>query len=225
LNTPKKIIQGSLFEDDYLVNSLGNIIRDSEYALTELVANAWDAGATTVNIEIPTQQGKIQSTSQDYPNWRKRPDLLLLPQSSLSAVALEDFDSRKDLATVRKVLLLELKKGESEISRKELNQAEEYIDGIRNCGCISSAFFTQCFVLGARVDVNVTMEKSLSSNGIEHAAIKGVCYSTLTQTATKRLFKLKERLEDRYAAVSQGNRSKILEELLSQQEMPLTPVP
>ena len=36
--TPKKIIQGSLFEDDYLVKSLGNIVRDAEYALTELVA-------------------------------------------------------------------------------------------------------------------------------------------------------------------------------------------
>lgn len=168
---------------------------------------------------------KVQSSSQDYPNWRKRPDLLLLPDSSLSAVALEEFDPSKELAAVRKILLLELKKGDSEISRGELNQAEEYIDAIRNCGCIPGGFYTQCFVLGARVDVNVTLEKKLSSNSIEHSAIKGVCYSTLTQTATKRLFKLKERLEERYAAVSQGNRSKILEELLSQQEMPLTPVP
>lgn len=168
---------------------------------------------------------KVQSTPDNYPNWRKRPDLLLLPDSSLSAVALEDFDPRKELASIRKVLLLELKKGDSEIGRKDLNQAEGYIDDIRNSGCIPGGYFTQCFVLGARVDVSVTLEKSLASNGIEHAAIKGVCYSTLTQTATKRLFKLKERLEDRYAAVSQGNRSKILEELLSQQEMPLTSTP
>src|SRR5262245_46991405 len=57
MRSSRKIIQGSLFEDDYLVRSLGNIVRDSEYALTELVANAWDAGATNVDIFIPTEQG------------------------------------------------------------------------------------------------------------------------------------------------------------------------
>jgi hypothetical protein len=114
-----------------------------------------------------------------------------------------------------------LKKGDSKIGREELNQAEAYVDAIRNSGCITGTFFTQSFVLGNRVDVNVTLEKSLSANGVQHAAIKGVCYSTLTQTASKRLFKLKERLEDRYAAVSSGSRSKVLDELLSQQVMNL----
>ena len=59
MSASKQFIQGSLFEDDYLVRSLGNIVRDSEYALTELVANAWDAGATRVNIDVPTQQGGL----------------------------------------------------------------------------------------------------------------------------------------------------------------------
>lgn len=178
MSTSEQFIQGSLFEDDYLVKSLGN--------------------------------------------WRKRPDFLMLADSTVSAVALEEIDSRDGLATVRRVLLLELKKGDSQIGRKELSQAEEYIDGIRNCGCVSGSFMTQSFIVGSRVDVNVTLEKSLSTNGVQHAAIKGVCYSTLTQTASKRLFKLKERLEDRYAAVSHGTRSKVLDELLSQQVMNLT---
>ena len=168
---------------------------------------------------------KVQSKPEDYPNWRKRPDLLLLADSTISAVALEEMDSRDGLAGIRKVLLLELKKGDSQIGRKELGQAEEYVDAIRNSGCITGSFFTQSFVLGSRVDVAATMEKSLSANGVQHAAIKGVCYSTLTQTASKRLFKLKERLEDRYAAVSQGSHSKVLDELLSQQVLPLSSTP
>lgn len=51
----KKIEQnfGSLFEDDYLVRNLGRIAQDPEVALTELVANAWDAGASLVEITIP----------------------------------------------------------------------------------------------------------------------------------------------------------------------------
>lgn len=161
---------------------------------------------------------KVQSKIDDYPNWRKRPDLLMLADSTVSAVALEEYDSRSELACIRKVLLLELKKGDSEIGRKELNQAEEYIDNIRRTGRMSGEFYTQCFVLGTRLDLEITQEKTLkNSNGVEHASIRGVSYSTLTQTASRRLFKLKQRLEDRYSMISQSTRSKVLEELLSQQ--------
>ena len=45
---------GSLFEEDYLVRTLGRIAHDPEVALTELVANAWDAGASLVDLNIPT---------------------------------------------------------------------------------------------------------------------------------------------------------------------------
>lgn len=44
---------GMFFEEDYLVRTLGRIAHDAEIALTELVANAWDAGASLVDITIP----------------------------------------------------------------------------------------------------------------------------------------------------------------------------
>ena len=50
--------QGSLFEEDYLIRTLGAIVHSPEIALTELVANAWDAGATTVDIFIPEDYGQ-----------------------------------------------------------------------------------------------------------------------------------------------------------------------
>jgi signal transduction histidine kinase len=52
------IICGSLFEDDYLIRSLGGIVSQPETALTELVANAWDAGATEVKIFIPSAKNQ-----------------------------------------------------------------------------------------------------------------------------------------------------------------------
>lgn len=52
------IIQGSLFEEDYLIRTLGNLGSSPEVALTELVANAWDAGATIVDIYIPEEKGQ-----------------------------------------------------------------------------------------------------------------------------------------------------------------------
>ena len=46
----------SLFEDDYITRSLGSIVNQPDVALTELVANAWDAGASNVNIFIPDEK-------------------------------------------------------------------------------------------------------------------------------------------------------------------------
>ena len=50
-----KFIQGSLFEEDYLIRTLGSLVSSPEIALTELVANAWDAGSTEVKIYIPEE--------------------------------------------------------------------------------------------------------------------------------------------------------------------------
>lgn len=52
---PKRVdtSTGSFFEEDYLVRTLGRIAHDPEVALTELVANAWDAGASLVDITVP----------------------------------------------------------------------------------------------------------------------------------------------------------------------------
>ena len=77
----EKIIHGSLFEDDYLIRSLGgSITSQPEVALTELVANAWDAGATEVKIFIPNEKGQIltvedngigMSQNEFYSRWMK----------------------------------------------------------------------------------------------------------------------------------------------------------
>jgi hypothetical protein len=53
----EQFIYGSLFEDDYLIRSLGGIVSQPDVALTELVANAWDAGATQIQIFIPDKRG------------------------------------------------------------------------------------------------------------------------------------------------------------------------
>lgn len=65
MNSNKKTIveepplQSSLFEEDYLLRALGPVAHIPQVALTELVANAWDAGASKVDIIVP---GEIGST-------------------------------------------------------------------------------------------------------------------------------------------------------------------
>jgi hypothetical protein len=56
---------GSLFEENYLVRTLGRIAQDSEIALTELVANAWDAGASLVDLTIPPVNALVLTIEDD----------------------------------------------------------------------------------------------------------------------------------------------------------------
>ena len=58
-------IQQSLFEDDFLIRTLGEIAYRPETAISELVANAWDAGATCVKVEIPDAIGGTISVSDN----------------------------------------------------------------------------------------------------------------------------------------------------------------
>lgn len=56
----------SLYEEDYILRSLGsNILTQPDIALTELVANAWDAGALQVTISIPEHYGEVLSVEDD----------------------------------------------------------------------------------------------------------------------------------------------------------------
>jgi hypothetical protein len=55
----------SLFEEDYLLRTLGRIAHDPEVALTELVANGWDAGASSVEITIPRRRESKLVVSDD----------------------------------------------------------------------------------------------------------------------------------------------------------------
>jgi len=55
----------ALFEDDYVLRSLGRIGHEPDVALAELVANAWDAGAAKVSVVIPTEVGGTLTVEDD----------------------------------------------------------------------------------------------------------------------------------------------------------------
>ena len=58
-NIKSQYEQGTLFEENYLKRTYKTLTTNPEIALTELVANAWDAGATQVDITIPEELGNL----------------------------------------------------------------------------------------------------------------------------------------------------------------------
>lgn len=59
------LFQSSLFEEDYLLRELGQVAHVPQVALTELVANAWDAGASKVQLIIPSEIGGQLTITDD----------------------------------------------------------------------------------------------------------------------------------------------------------------
>jgi hypothetical protein len=47
-----------LFEENFLISHAGQIIQDPRFAIIELIANCWDAGATQVEISYPNSTGE-----------------------------------------------------------------------------------------------------------------------------------------------------------------------
>lgn len=62
---PETPLQSSLFEEDYLLRELGQVAHVPQVALTELVANAWDAGASRVDLIIPSEAGGILTVTDN----------------------------------------------------------------------------------------------------------------------------------------------------------------
>lgn len=51
-------VQTTMFEQDYIHRTSGSVTSRYDIALTELIANAWDAGASKVEINIPEEKGQ-----------------------------------------------------------------------------------------------------------------------------------------------------------------------
>lgn len=126
-----------------------------------------------------------------------RPDLLIAVDATYSAVAAEDFDNGKPLTRLRRVLLIELKKGGSKIGRDEMNQANGYVEDILNSGHLDGPPLIDAFVVGHRVDPKIG-KRSVIFGESTLGNIEAVSFAHLVDTANARLFRLRDQLEERY---------------------------
>lgn len=142
---------------------------------------------------------KTKISKEVFNNHKKRPDIVVLRDSTLSVTGTEKFDSDSQLSIVDRVLIIELKKGGSELGREERNQAQGYVEDFMNCGSLIGSPYIEAFVVGHTYSEKIQPISAVrNSNNVEMGKIRVSTFSQLVDTAEKRLFGLRKRLDSRY---------------------------
>ena len=141
-----------------------------------------------------------KAKSCDFINSRKRPDLVILEDATLSAVAVENFDSTSGLIKMQNVLIIELKKGGFTIGRDEMGQAVDYVEDLLHSGHIEGTPFVMAYVVGHRISDKITTTRGIGENSTS-GKVQAVAFGQLVRTAEARLFKLRDKLHERYEDV------------------------
>ncbi len=133
-------------------------------------------------------------------NPRKRPDIVALKKYSLKAVCTDRIDmDAGEIMKPDQILLIEVKRGGFEITDEEVSQTEYYVRQIRKSAVLHSSATIDAYVVGEKLgDVD---SQKITSSGRIHA----VTYGHLVETASAKLFRLRERLQEHYDTL--GERS------------------
>lgn len=135
----------------------------------------------------------FNSDNAKFLNPKKRPDLFVVADLVYSLTGLEEF-GENGVSSLRKILIVELKKGGFDIKREERDQAFHYVEDIVQSGLVDPNVDVRAYVVGNTIDKSVSRESKVINN----AYVYPVMFSQLVDTARKRLFKLREMLNSRY---------------------------
>lgn len=155
------------------------------------------------NVTLQTVARELfQSTEAQFINERHRPDIVVLPEKTTwQMTGIESFDPvDTTLTRMQHVLVIELKKGGFELTRKEINQADGYVQDIAKSGAMSGSPFICAWVVGQKVAAGVEKDKQLGNPA--YGRVRAATFGSLVDTANARLLKLRTVLADRYSGSS-----------------------
>lgn len=155
------------------------------------------------NVTLQTVARELfKSVEAQFINERHRPDIVVLPErTTWQMTGIEAFDPvDPTLTQIQHVLVIELKKGGFELTRKEVNQADGYVQDIAASGAISGTPFVCAWVVGQKLAAGVERDKRLGSP--EYGRVRAATFGSLVDTANARLLKLRNVLADRYSGSS-----------------------
>ena len=173
-----------------------------EFDSPEFVSNV------SLNTALKTLFGK-QVLHGEIENPRKRTDILVLPDRSISGTATEQIDEHSGMPVLTQVLLIELKRGAAEINRDNVHQTTDYVEDLLKSGLIDGSPTFRAFVIGHSVSAKIELTRKVGDRATVHV----VSYGQVVRLANKRLFRLRERLSDKYADASS---SALLDRILSE---------
>lgn len=158
------------------------------------------------NVTLQTVARELfKSTDAQFINERHRPDIVVLPEKTTwQMTGIESFDPvDPTLTQIQQVLVIELKKGGFELTRKEVNQADGYVQDIASSGALQGAPFISAWVVGQKIAAGVAREKMVGDGvGPTYGRVRAVTFGTLVDTANARLLRLRNVLAGRYSASS-----------------------
>lgn len=150
------------------------------------------------NRQMRTAVSKIFGEDKLYTadiNYKKRPDLICLPNSTIGVTGIEEMTADLNLAKVRRLLLIELKKGAFKITREERNQAQGYVEDL-----LASNLGNECqitaFVVGDSIADN--LKSPINVGDGNPGTIYVTTYDQLVDTAERRMFGLRQIIASRY---------------------------
>lgn len=133
----------------------------------------------------------------DYKPPKRRPDFVVLPETSIGAYCADSYDPAGEISGVRKVAILELKKGGFCVTKQEMMQALGYAEEIRKAAKVQPTTEIVAFVLGASLDSGLQkMEWG------DKTTIIPMVYQIVLRKAHQRTFNLKERLQEVQPAIA-----------------------
>ncbi|WP_420600187.1 ATP-binding protein [Neptuniibacter sp.] len=183
---------------------------DELHTIHPLILKArWLFGPEFESSEYSSNVGLVKTVEQvfgaridksQFLNSKKRPDIVILENASLGAQALEEVDE-DGIATVKNVLLIEVKKGGFPIGRDEINQANGYVQDIVYSEVLASRPYVNAIVVGEKIESKTARSQDISDTenaGKAIGKVKAVTFSMLVSTAEQRLFRLRDKLNHRY---------------------------
>lgn len=129
-------------------------------------------------------------------NPRQRPDLVFTKTSTFGITAVDEIDADSGIAKLNRLLLIELKRGDTQIVLKHVQQAEQYIQDLLSCGLLDGKPHITAFVVGYRVDPKLQNVSRIGDP--EVARIHPISFDQIVRTAEARLFGLAKTMESHF---------------------------
>jgi hypothetical protein len=120
---------------------------------------------------------------------RRRPDFVVLPDTTIGVYSSDDFDERHEVMSYRTVMIVELKRGGFTITPDEKTQAQIYARELRKSGKVTRDTKIVAYVLGTNVD-----EDALEPVTEGATVVRAEPYSVTLRRAHARTFSLAEKI-------------------------------